>query len=101
VPANLVLRRLKPGVGWRSPAAGKIVSASYDAVALALVLRLRNDETPVLFENDGLYRMALLGDPTTPVVDSHMRPLLPLRFSWSFKAVQDGTSFKLVAPFVP
>jgi hypothetical protein len=101
VPNNLVLRRLKPGVGWRSPAAGKITSVSYEPASPALVLRLRNDETPVFFEKDGLYRLALLGDPAAPVVDSQMRPLLPLRFSWSFKAAQDGTLFKPVAPFVP
>ncbi len=100
VGSRLIVRRLVPGTGWRRAATGK-VTVGYDPVRPALFLRLTNDETPRFFETGGLYRLALTADGETPVVDAHLRPLLPLRFSWSFQVAADGASFKLVSPFAP
>ncbi len=87
-----------PTTGWGTAATG--LTAAYDATKVAIVITKTGGD--VFLGAGGLFRLALLPNQATPIVDASMRPMLPLRFAWDFNVTRDvGTGAVTVsrAPF--
>jgi hypothetical protein len=92
------LRRLDTTNGWSASPAK--LTAAYQTTPPTIVLTLINTDTPVLLQ-PGLFRLSLSMDAATPIVDDHMRPLLPVRFAYDFGVVDDGTGKLVIAAKPP
>ncbi|MEO8550347.1 MAG: hypothetical protein ABI678_10245 [Kofleriaceae bacterium] len=89
IAAAFELRRLDPATGWQAPGGAPVVAYVTTPPTLQVSVAAG------FFAADQLYRLAIISDEATPIVDDQLRPLKPLRPSFHFKIVDDGGTLAL------
>ncbi len=88
--ATYQLRRLDPAAGWQAPSGA--VAVTYAASPPMISVSVDSG----FFVDDGLYRLTVVETAAEPIVDDRLRPLRPLRPSYHFRIVEQGSPPALV-----